>query len=209
MRDVLGSRNHRDCYLHGCPCGYFGDPRRACTCAPGVLVATRSDSQLGAKRNGLINLQQLSRLRSRKRRGSLTRDRRRGSTVDPLPVSGPTPALEPTARHGTLRGRGQRATHPARAVVRGRREGEARGTPSSGARIGGVSRDGAHDRQAGQAGWFGCTHGITREGWLCTRGLFAVPARSEGRRAVSVYRLTAAVADEDGDRAAEFRQPST
>jgi hypothetical protein len=28
---------HLDCYLHGCPCGYFGDPRRACTCAPGAI----------------------------------------------------------------------------------------------------------------------------------------------------------------------------
>ena len=26
-----------DCDLHGCQCGYFGDPRRACTCAPGAI----------------------------------------------------------------------------------------------------------------------------------------------------------------------------
>jgi predicted ATPase with chaperone activity len=37
MYDVLGSRTHCDCYLHGCPCGYYGDPRRACTCAPRAI----------------------------------------------------------------------------------------------------------------------------------------------------------------------------
>ena len=34
-----------------CPCGYHGDPRRACTCAVGVLVASRSGSQLGARQS--------------------------------------------------------------------------------------------------------------------------------------------------------------
>ena len=33
-----------------CPCGYQGDPRRVSTCAAGVLIATRSGSQLGPKR---------------------------------------------------------------------------------------------------------------------------------------------------------------
>src|SRR5215212_4855790 len=46
---VLGSRNHLDCYLHGCPCGYFGDPRRACSCAPGPSAATSSGSQQGPR----------------------------------------------------------------------------------------------------------------------------------------------------------------
>ncbi|HKG28159.1 MAG TPA: ATP-binding protein [Thermomicrobiales bacterium] len=23
--------------MNPCPCGYFGDPRRACTCAPGAI----------------------------------------------------------------------------------------------------------------------------------------------------------------------------
>src|SRR5215210_3168381 len=32
--------------MNPCPCGYAGDPCRACSCAPGVLVATRSGSQL-------------------------------------------------------------------------------------------------------------------------------------------------------------------
>ena len=26
-----------DYTLHGCPCGYFGDPFKQCTCAPGVV----------------------------------------------------------------------------------------------------------------------------------------------------------------------------
>ena len=30
-------QNRLDCYLHGCPCGYYGDPRRACSCAPGAI----------------------------------------------------------------------------------------------------------------------------------------------------------------------------
>jgi hypothetical protein len=38
MHDVGGSRKHRDCVLHGCPCGYHGDPRRACNCAPGAIA---------------------------------------------------------------------------------------------------------------------------------------------------------------------------
>ena len=32
-----------------CPCGYYGDPRRACSWVVGVTVAGRSDSQLGPK----------------------------------------------------------------------------------------------------------------------------------------------------------------
>jgi hypothetical protein len=40
-------QDHRDCYLHGCPCGYFGDPRHACINAARVTVAHRSGSQLG------------------------------------------------------------------------------------------------------------------------------------------------------------------
>jgi magnesium chelatase family protein len=32
-----------------CPCGYFGDPRRVHTCAPGPSAAIRSGSQLGSK----------------------------------------------------------------------------------------------------------------------------------------------------------------
>jgi magnesium chelatase family protein len=30
--------NRLDYYLHGCPCGYHGDPRRACNCAPGAIA---------------------------------------------------------------------------------------------------------------------------------------------------------------------------
>src|SRR5215211_1512831 len=37
-------RDHPDCFLHGWPCGYDGDLRQAYSCAPGVLVATRSES---------------------------------------------------------------------------------------------------------------------------------------------------------------------
>src|SRR5829696_5028381 len=32
-----GVQDGRDCYLHGCPCGYYGDPRRAYSCAPGAI----------------------------------------------------------------------------------------------------------------------------------------------------------------------------
>ncbi len=79
--------------------------------------------------------------RWRKRRGSLTRDRRGGLAADPVPLSGAITPFTAAARNRTLRGRGQRAMHPARAVVRGRREGEARGTPSRDARLGYLSRD--------------------------------------------------------------------
>src|SRR5947209_6302866 len=27
-----------NCYLHGCPCGFFGDPGRACTCSPSMVT---------------------------------------------------------------------------------------------------------------------------------------------------------------------------
>jgi predicted ATPase with chaperone activity len=27
-----------DCYPHGCPCGYHGDPTRACTCPPSAIA---------------------------------------------------------------------------------------------------------------------------------------------------------------------------
>lgn len=33
MADGYGSRKHPDCYLHGCPCGYAGDPVRECRCS--------------------------------------------------------------------------------------------------------------------------------------------------------------------------------
>lgn len=26
-----------DCYLHGCPCGYYGDARHACTCVASAV----------------------------------------------------------------------------------------------------------------------------------------------------------------------------
>src|SRR3954468_24342108 len=25
------------CYLHGCPCGFFGDSTRECRCTPGII----------------------------------------------------------------------------------------------------------------------------------------------------------------------------
>ena len=34
---TVAIQDHRDYYLHGCPCGYSGDPRRACSCAPGAI----------------------------------------------------------------------------------------------------------------------------------------------------------------------------
>jgi Magnesium chelatase, subunit ChlI len=39
--------------MNPCPCGYFGDPRRACSCAPGAITQTRRCSQLAPKREGL------------------------------------------------------------------------------------------------------------------------------------------------------------
>ena len=33
-----------DCNLHGCPCGHFGDPEKACTCSP--LTRTRYAARL-------------------------------------------------------------------------------------------------------------------------------------------------------------------
>jgi hypothetical protein len=30
--------------MNHCPCGYYGDPRRACTCAVGAVIASRSGS---------------------------------------------------------------------------------------------------------------------------------------------------------------------
>ena len=29
--------HHRDCYLHGCPCGFAGDPTRECTCSAAAI----------------------------------------------------------------------------------------------------------------------------------------------------------------------------
>src|SRR3982750_1270120 len=29
--------NHRSCYLHGCPCGYNGDPVKECTCSSTMI----------------------------------------------------------------------------------------------------------------------------------------------------------------------------
>jgi hypothetical protein len=34
---TVEAQHRGDCYLHGCPCGYSGDPRRACSCAPGAI----------------------------------------------------------------------------------------------------------------------------------------------------------------------------
>src|SRR5215210_1696423 len=31
------AQDRLDCYLHRCPCGYYGDPRRACSCATGAI----------------------------------------------------------------------------------------------------------------------------------------------------------------------------
>jgi len=37
--------------MNPCPCGYSGDPRRACTCAPGAIGRYRSGGQVGCSRN--------------------------------------------------------------------------------------------------------------------------------------------------------------
>jgi magnesium chelatase family protein len=33
----VAAQRQLDYYMHGCPCGYYGDPRRACSCAPGAI----------------------------------------------------------------------------------------------------------------------------------------------------------------------------
>jgi Magnesium chelatase, subunit ChlI len=38
LADGCESRKHRDCYLHGCPCGYAGDPVRECRCSGQTIV---------------------------------------------------------------------------------------------------------------------------------------------------------------------------
>jgi magnesium chelatase family protein len=37
MGDESAPRCNLDCYLHGCPCGYLGDPVRECRCAAQVV----------------------------------------------------------------------------------------------------------------------------------------------------------------------------
>src|SRR3954471_17243841 len=32
------SAQSADCYLHGCPCGYYGDTLRACTCTETMVT---------------------------------------------------------------------------------------------------------------------------------------------------------------------------
>jgi hypothetical protein len=34
---TVAVQDRLDCFLHGCPCGYYGDPRRACSCAPAAI----------------------------------------------------------------------------------------------------------------------------------------------------------------------------
>jgi magnesium chelatase family protein len=36
--DASARAQHRDCYTHGCPCGFFGDPVRECRCAPSAVA---------------------------------------------------------------------------------------------------------------------------------------------------------------------------
>src|SRR3954467_10716799 len=35
---ALVSAQFADCYLHGCPCGYYGDTLRACTCTETMVT---------------------------------------------------------------------------------------------------------------------------------------------------------------------------
>ena len=37
QRSLPGSCRSCSCYLHGCPCGYYGDPTRECRCTPAII----------------------------------------------------------------------------------------------------------------------------------------------------------------------------
>ena len=36
--DGRGLAHHRDCYTHGCPCGFLGDPLQECRCPAGAIA---------------------------------------------------------------------------------------------------------------------------------------------------------------------------
>ena len=73
--------------MNPCPCGYCGDPRRDRICAPGVLVATRSGSQLGPQQEDPIALRSLSCAEERKQRGSVLCQERHDALTTPIPAA--------------------------------------------------------------------------------------------------------------------------
>jgi hypothetical protein len=38
--------------MNPCPCGYYGDPRRACSCAPGAIGRYQKRESTGAQAEG-------------------------------------------------------------------------------------------------------------------------------------------------------------
>jgi hypothetical protein len=48
--NTLEDKDHRARFKERGPCGYFGDPRRACACTPSAVGASRRGGQLGANR---------------------------------------------------------------------------------------------------------------------------------------------------------------
>ena len=88
-----------------------------------------------------IALRRLSSLRSRVRRGSLTRDRRDRVAPCPVPLSGAIAPLTTAVRDWPVRHDGKRAAHPTGAVARGGSPGAARRASARGPRLWGVTRD--------------------------------------------------------------------
>jgi hypothetical protein len=56
---IVVAEEHLDCYLHGCPCGYQGDTRCACSCAPGATGRYQQRQSTGHRSPFAIHLESL------------------------------------------------------------------------------------------------------------------------------------------------------
>ena len=42
--------------MNPCPCGYYGDPRRACSCAPGAISRYQKRQSTGTQANKMMSI---------------------------------------------------------------------------------------------------------------------------------------------------------
>jgi hypothetical protein len=77
--------------MNPCPCGYYGDPRRACSCAPGAIGRYQKRESTGVQGKKRDHQPRASSLRSRVRRASVSSPCHDTRGTDPIDIAEVSP----------------------------------------------------------------------------------------------------------------------